>query len=262
MTDARPSVAAAVLAEVAAVTRAGFRGRQLVPGLPAPDGATETAAAVAADLGAGAWLGLARDRDGVLVGSVRAFGRPTGEWEVRRLTVAPAARGSGLAEALMRFLERRAIAAGAPAVVLDAVVERGNPSFYARIGYSTMRHFPSDDKPLSEVAMRRELSRPVQRLSYPWRGELAARGYRLLVTWHTDGRRTLAGVHHDVADALELAAVAVPGYTFAGADGCREAGGSGAIRAGEFVGRPAGVAAYRMPRVVHPDLLALWRVHG
>jgi predicted N-acetyltransferase YhbS len=262
MTEARTGATAAVLAEVAAVTRAAFRGRQLVPGLPAPDGATETAISVAADLAAGAWLGQARDRDGALVGSVRAFTRATAEWEVRRLAVVPAARGSGLAQALMCFLEERAAEAGAPAVVLNSVVERGNPPFYARIGYPTVRHFPNPDKPLSEVAMRRELSRPAETLAYPWQGELAPRAYGVLVTWHTDGRRTVARVHHDVDDALELAAAVVPGMTFAGADGRREPDGAPALRSGEFAGPPAAVSAYRMPRALHPELLALWRVHG
>ena len=248
---------APVLAEVAAVTRAGFGGRQLVPGLPTPDGASETAASVAADLAAGAWLGVARDPAGALLGSVRAFPHPPDAWEVRRLAVHPAARGTGLAEALMRFLERRAALAGATAVVLDTVVERGNPPFYARIGYPTVRHFPSPDKPLSEVAMRRELRGPLERLRYPFEGERAPRGYGLLVTWYTDGVRTRARVHRDVADALAVAAVPWPGWTFVGADG----GPAGCVEDAEYPGAPSTVDAYRMPRAVDPGLLALWRVH-
>ena len=47
-------------------------------------------------------------------------------------------------------LEADAAPRGWDRVVLDAVVERGNPPFYARLGYRTARYLPDPDKPLSE----------------------------------------------------------------------------------------------------------------
>lgn len=289
------SLTGALLDEVASGTRAAFASGDLLPGLPEPDGLGESPGSVAADLAAGAWLCLARAGDGSIIGSVRAFARPDADldgqtaWVVRRLAVVPHLRGSGLAQALARRLEDEARAAGARAVRLETVVERGNPVFYARIGYATVGHFANPDKPLSEVSMRRVLDRPPVRLDYPWQGESAPGGYRLLVTWHTDGARTVAQVNLDVDDALRVSQSIADqtGLDFAGADGWRDAekgiaatlshrlaGAAGSpaasaamtssMRDGSrtvtFAGPPAGIPAYRMPRTVHPELLALWRL--
>ncbi|HEX5202305.1 GNAT family N-acetyltransferase [Paractinoplanes rhizophilus] len=264
---------------VAAVSQAAFLAPEPVAGLPIADGAHETAAAVAADLAAGAWLCLAHvpgDGDRRLVGSVRSFVAPDGAWTVRRLAVDPRMHGKGLAKALMRRLEQRAAAAGAPAVALDAVVERGNPPFYARLGYRTVRHFPNPDKPLSETAMRRELAGSATPLDHPWDGEDAAVAYGVLVVWHGNGNRTVARTYTDVTDALSVLRRAEPGLGLLGADGwaagpAREAGPirgrlagcGGSVLDGGVIGydRPHGeVAAYRMPRTVTPELLALWRL--
>jgi GNAT superfamily N-acetyltransferase len=266
LTVVDPPLPDAVLVETATATRAGFTGADLLPGLPRPDGLFETAESLAADLAAGAWMCLARDPRGAITGGVRAFTRRDGNrdpvWEVRRLAIVPQRRGTGLARALMRRLEDAARDAGAVAVTLDTVVERGNPAFYARLGYRTLAHIPTPDKPLSEVSMRRELDVPAAPLAYPWDGEQAPRDYRLVVTWHTDGTTTIARVHRDVDDVLRLAT----GHDFAGADGWRDADPAaeaivrrwlGAMR---YAGRPEDVPAYRMPRRGHPDLLALWRL--
>ncbi|HZM81195.1 MAG TPA: GNAT family N-acetyltransferase [Candidatus Limnocylindrales bacterium] len=249
--------ASQLLAQVAAVTRAAFLGAEPVPGLPTADGAFETPESVEADLGAGAWLAVARDRYGAVSGSVRAFIAESGAWVVRRLAVLPSTRGTGLSRALMYHLEESAVTAGATVVRLDAVVERGNPPFYASLGYTTVGHMPNPDKPLSEVAMLRDLTAPRRRLRYPWQGEAALGRYARLVTWHTDGENTLARVHCDVDDALKVAAEPVAGYTFAGADGCPV---GIALREGSFATPPKDVPEFRMPRTVHPDLLALWRL--
>jgi predicted N-acetyltransferase YhbS len=259
----------AEISQIVTATRAAFRGAEPVPGLPTADGALENAASVAEDLRAGAWLAVARDRSGRIVGSVRAFAEPSGAWVVRRLAVLPRLRGTGLARALMRHLEEAAAAAGAPIVRLDAVVERGNPPFYAGLGYTTTAHFPSPDKPLSEVAMHRELGLPRARLRYPWDGESAPQRFALLVTWHTDGAQTMARIHTNVDSGMRVAGEPVDGYTFAGADGYGYSYGHDdpavarlareALGAGVFDAAPAAVAAFRMPRTVHPGLLALWR---
>jgi predicted N-acetyltransferase YhbS len=254
------------MSQIVTVMRAAFRGTEPVPGLPTADGARETASSLAEDLATGAWLAVARDGTGRIVGSVRAFAEPSGAWVVRRLAVLPSLRGSGLAQALMRHLEEAAAADGALVVRLDAVVERGNPPFYASLGYVTTAHFPGPGKPLSEVAMHRDLSAAPRKLRYPWEGEAAPRHYALLITWHTDGVRTVARSHRDVDDAVRVARRPVAGQTFVGADGCRDAAiadiVSKAAGDGLFAGAPPSVAAYRMPRTVHPDLLALWRLRA
>jgi GNAT superfamily N-acetyltransferase len=258
--------------EIAASVRAAYAGSDPRLPLPVADGAREDAGSVAADLSAGAWLCVARDPAGALVGSVRAFARPGGCWEVRRLAVVPAQRGTGLARALVRRLEDAARLAGAGTVRLDAVVERGNPPFYTRLGYATLRHFPNPDKPLSEVDMERSLSTGPVPLRYPWQGERADPGYPLLVTWHATAGGTLARLHRGVARARD-AAGAAPG--FLGADGWPPPGeadpervlaglaaGGGTVHgdAVRFAAPAVAVAAFRMPRLVHPDLLALWRL--
>ncbi len=254
----------AEVSQIAAATRSAFQGTEPVSGLPTADGARETVSSLAEDLATGAWLAVARDGIGRIVGSVRAFAEPSGAWVVRRLAVLPSLRGSGLAQALMRHLEEAAAADGAPFVRLDAVVERGNPPFYASLGYTTTAHFPGPGKPLSEVAMHRDLSAAPGKLRYPWEGEAAPRHYALLITWHTDGARTVARYHRDVDDAVRVARRPIAGHTFVGADGCRDAAIADIVgkAAGDglFAGAPPSVAAYRMPRTVHPDLLALWRL--
>jgi GNAT superfamily N-acetyltransferase len=267
-------------AAVAAVSQAAFTAPEPVADLPIADGAHETAVAVAADLAAGAWLCLAhrpgaRPTDRELVGSVRAFVAPDGTWTVRRLAVSPQMHGRGLAKALMRRLEERAAAAGAPAVGLDAVVERGNPPFYARLGYRTVRHFANPDKPLSETAMRRDPARPAAPLDYPWDGESATTSYGVLVVWHGDGERTVARTYTGVTDALRVLRRAEPGLALLGADGwaggpAREVGvirdrlaAGGGVVHGHTVAfdRPHGdIGAYRMPRTATSQLLALWRL--
>lgn len=149
--------------DVAAVTRAAYRAGDPVPGLPVADGAEETADDVRADLAAGyhLWTATAAGR---IVGAVRAHSR---DWSVRRLAVSPEIRRLGVGKLLLRALEAGARAAGAPRVVLDAVVERGNPAFYARAGYRTVYHFPADDKPLSEVHMELLLGEPARARDYP-----------------------------------------------------------------------------------------------
>lgn len=245
---------------ISELVRAAYATGDLLPGLPIADGALADAAEVHRDLAAGQSLWVAWDA-GRPVGTVRAVRVAPELWEVRRLAVDPTSRRTGAARALLGRLEAAAAAAGVREVALDAVVERGNPAFYARLGYRTVRHFGASDKPLSEVHMRRAPhTRPV-----PVPHETLPVGPGLLLQWRavaegtagrlrllTAGERVPAGPQTVGADfwpgagAAELALVR----------GTLEAGADGEV----FFARPAlAVDSFCRPRERHPQLLAWWR---
>ncbi len=259
-------LAADLACRLAEVTRAAFAVADPVPGLPIADGARECAAVIHADLASGALLWLARDDDGEVRGSVRAVRRPgTDCWEVRRLAVDPRWRGSGLARALMRRLESDAHDAGVPLVRLDAVVERGNPSYYAALGYRTVRHFPSPDKQLSEVAMARDPGLAPAPAPYPWpdRAPVAHS-----VSWFTVAGRTVAvagrggsavgartrGHARMIADRFGAVPVLI------GTDGWFGGIGEPVPALRVYQAPPAQVPAFTMPRTTDRRLLALHRL--
>ncbi|WP_395571192.1 GNAT family N-acetyltransferase [Streptomyces sp. BK79] len=244
--------------------RAAYRAGDLVPGLPAADGSRAGPGELLDDVAAGQLLWVAEE-EGRVVGTVRAVRPAPRVWEVRRLAVDPACRRSGAARALLRRLEAEARARGVRRVVLDAVVERGNPPFYARVGYRAVRHFPAGDKPLSEVHMERdprEAAAPVPHAAAPagpgllveWRAARGGTVCRPRLLTGAASVRTLGGAlgadHWPAAGAAELALV-------------REtllkegrAAGDGEV----FFDRPASrVDAFRVPREAHPGLLAWWR---
>lgn len=256
VTEASPEVAA----QVARVTAAAYEVGDLVPGLPVADGATETASSVLDGVAAGRRLWVAWEGDAV-AGSVRASPRPDGTWEVQRLAVGPRVRRGGVGRALLDRMAADAAAEGVPRLVLDAVVERGNPAFYARVGFRTVRHFPASDKLLSEVHMTREVGRPAVAVPFPEPGDEPPSG--AVVHWwaHEGGTRCRVGA---------AAAIPLPPGLF-GVD-CLPGGDPAAVlallaaEADEADGdrlsfaRPAGrVAAFAQPRRVRPDLLAWWR---
>ncbi|RFU85220.1 GNAT family N-acetyltransferase [Streptomyces triticagri] len=267
-------------AQVASVTRAAFAGSDPLPGLPEPDGASESAAVVAADLAQGAGLWVARDTDGRLLGSVRSLAKKQDAWEVRRLGVAPRALGTGLGRRLVRALENSAAAAGVGRVVLDAVVERGNPQVYSALGYRTVNYLPNPDKPLSEVSMERRPAEDPAPVPHPLPTGTLPRG-SALVDWFTCGKRTAAvlGRHTDgdefggMPARREAAERALGPVRYAGTDAW--SGGADALahwrRAlatgsdgvhGDlltFRRTAAEVGAYLMPRTVVPEVLALCR---
>ncbi len=259
-------VAPELASRVAEVTRAAFAVADPVPGLPTADGARESAAVVHADLAAGALLWVARDDVGEVRGSVRAVRRQgSGCWEVRRLAVDPRWRGSGLARVLMRRLESDAHAAGVPLVRLDAVVERGNPSYYAALGYRTVRHFPSPDKDLSEVAMARDPAVPPVPAPYPWPDRAPVTHS---VSWFTVAGRTVAvagrggsavgartrGHARMVADRFGAEPVLI------GTDGWFGGIGEPVPPLREYQAPPDQVPAFTMPRTTDHRLLALHRL--
>ncbi|MEN8649798.1 GNAT family N-acetyltransferase [Streptomyces sp. 21So2-11] len=255
--------------EISEIIRAAYSSGDLLPGLPTADGALADSAELLHDLAAGQLLWVAT-LAGRTVGTVRAVRSSPDSWEVRRLAVSPAARRSGAARALLRRLEHDASAAGAARVVLDAVVERGNPAFYAQVGYRLVRHFPAGDKPLSEVRMQRDLhDDPAPRAH-----DVPPAGPGLLLDWlavpaGTVCRPRLTGPRPGPQDE----AGAAPG-TPLGADFWAGAGPAELARvratlareadqAGQeelLFDRPAGdIAAFRAPRLSHPELLAWWR---
>ncbi|MDA3650043.1 GNAT family N-acetyltransferase [Saccharopolyspora indica] len=241
---------------ISRITSAAYAAGDLVPGLPTADGASSTPEQVRADLAAGLRLWVAT-ADGEVAGAVRAAVGET--WEVRRLAVAPWVRRAGTGRALLRSLEGAARAEAARGVVLDAVVERGNPAFYARVGYRTVRHFPAGDKPLSEVHMVRDLADP---LPYPEAGDVAE---GVAVTWWDTGSGTAASVTEGVPSHREhlLGADLWPG---AGPEELAAVRETLAAQAGSpdlRFDRPAReIPAFAMPRTAHPELLAWWRLPG
>ncbi|MFH9180258.1 GNAT family N-acetyltransferase [Streptomyces albogriseolus] len=255
----------AVAERTAALARAAFRAGDRYPGLPPADGSAETAGDVLAELARGTRIWTGFDRHGEAVGCVRAVPCVDGAWAVRRLAVAPRARGRSVGRLLMRALEDGARAAGAARVVLDAVVERGNPPFYCRLGYRTTAHFPGPDKPLSEVRMEKDLATPDGELSYPWGGEPFPLWDGPLRVWFCGPRGTVAlpavpGPRPEAAVAAlagRAAGQVGAGARFRGADGL-------ACPGGVLVDpRPAeAVPAFVMPRGVDGGALALWRTGG
>lgn len=279
------AAAAAALAErVAAVTRDAYAGSDPLPGLPRPDGAADSAATVARELAAGVRVWTARDRAGRDLAALRVVERDRGTWEVRRVAVLPPWRGHGLARDLLERVEAEAARSAVRQVTLDAVIERGLPQVYARLGYRARSRWPSDDKPLTEVTMTRLPRQPRQALELPWQGDDALPDGGVLVSWWLTPGGALEAVV-DLVGRDPLRAVREHGLrrgggraALAGADmwagaGRRERGAVAARLASSgqssdgavirFGGGPARPAAYLMPRQLEPRLLALWRFpHG
>lgn len=259
------SVSGGCAEAISHIIRESYSTGDLVPGLPPANGCRADVAELLDDLAAGQILWVA-ESGGRVVGTVRAVRDTVHGWEVRRLAVAPWARRGGIARTMLRGLESEARSCGATRVVLDAVVERGNPAFYARLGYRTERHFPAPDKPLSEVRMWRDLREAPD----PVRHDVPTAGPGLFLEWRatptgtvcrpelTAGRRDLG-----VGDRRSLGADFWPGAGRAELSMVWEALAGQANRAGPdelSFRRPAvEIAAFGRPRQVHGDLLAWWR---
>jgi hypothetical protein len=259
---------------IARLTRAACAGPYAVPGLPPPAGARASAAAVVADLAAGDRIWVASDGAGD-AGVVTGRAVAGHAYELRRLAVLP--RRGGVAGALVRRLERAAYRAGATRVVVDAVVERATPPLYARLGYRTLGHRPSEDRPLSSVTMEASLRDDRRPLAYPWEGDGGLPRAGTLVAWFVVPDRLVAvvdaieeGVHaaaRAAADRLRARLGRAP--RLAGADvyssqarrvlELLESGG--ALSAGSIVELEGPAATpYALPRALDPEALALWRL--
>lgn len=78
-------------------------------------------------------LHLVAVEDGAVVGTCRLLAYEDGAMKLGRMAVARAARGRGIASAIIAEAEAEARAAGAPRMVLDAQIAA--QSLYARAGY-------------------------------------------------------------------------------------------------------------------------------
>jgi GNAT superfamily N-acetyltransferase len=250
----RPAELTPALAEeLARLTRSAYAGSDPLPGLPAPDGQFEPSSALAGP------VYLARDGDR-RVAAVRV--RPAGDcWRVSRISVLPGHRGRGLVRLLLDILARDARQRQVDWLELDAVVERCLPPLYARLGFWVRSNWPSPDKPLSELTMRRSSSAPAEPVPLGWqRARLSE--HATVTVWLLDGRRLLrldrpAG-GDPLADALAAAAiVGRPGLLLAGLD-LSPLPVESSDRIETFAaGRSH--PEHLMPRRRQPDTLALWR---
>lgn len=263
--DLISSVPEKLAESVSRVIRDAYSAGDLVSGLPTADGARADTGELLDDVAAGQLLWVAAHA-GRVAGTVRAVRRSAHVWEVRRLAVAPSCRRTGAARELLRHLEAEALARGVSRVALDAVVERGNPAFYARVGFRTVRHFPAGDKPLSEVRMERDPQETPTPVAY----DTAPAGPGLLLEWRAAPGGTVCRPR--LLSGGETAASGTPGSL--GADFWPSAGapqlslvhgtllreGKSAGHDEVFFDRPASrIAAFRTPRQAHPELLAWWR---
>lgn len=270
------------LEALASVTAAAYRAA-LVPGLPPADGTATSTADLLAHLRTGGLVALADGPDGTLGGAVIS---PDGDdWRIGRLAVAPTSHRRGVAGQLLERLAGWALDHGATGLVLDAVVERRLPQVYAHHGFAVVGHWAATDKPLTEVTMRRDLTRAVarhDRVLDLWPCPDTAR--RALV-WLRDRdgligcmpdqplspsaalrrvramwRDARAG-HQDFGEGPHLLGVDV--WTGADTDAPTTAidqALDGGRRIGSGVVRTSLSAPHSMPRALHPDLWAAVRL--
>ncbi|QXJ22394.1 GNAT family N-acetyltransferase [Actinomadura graeca] len=262
---------------IAATTRLGYAGSDPVPGLPPPDGAHDTARDVAADLRSGTTAWLALGPDGTPVGAVRVRDHGPRGWEIRRVATVRRGQRRGVARRILAEVERAALEADVPRIWLDAVVERCLPPYYAALGYRVVDHFPSPDKPLSEVTMARVPGEPGAPETLPWPDPPWPSGDHTAVCWFLGGgglRLACAGCADTRGDlraavraaARRVAAAGAPAARLAGVDlfphdpaGVLADVGAGTSGVRLVAADRATAPAHLMPRVVHPDLLAFWR---
>ncbi|MEV5747555.1 GNAT family N-acetyltransferase [Actinoallomurus sp. NPDC052308] len=261
---------------VAVITRQAYDGSDPIHGLPPPDGSRDTAAEVADELRAGIGVWLALTPDGTPAGAARVRAHEAGYWEVSRVATAPAGKKRGVARRLLRAIEDAARDAVVPRVRLNAVVERCLPSFYAALGYRVVTHWPSPDKPLTEVTMERDPATPWEPDPFPWTAMPPPAAP--VVCWLTDPAGLWAVVVDDADDVFaavrsasaRLVSSGVPAVRLAGVDlptehapdpqellaGIGEEGAdvryAGPVR--------ASVPAHVAPRTVHPEYHAFWRL--
>ena len=269
------------LADLVPIIRTSFAAGDLLPGLPAADGASDTVESILADLEGGVRLWVAH-ADGYPVGCVRAIPRSDSIWQIRRLAVSIPAQELGIGRMLVRELEAAARAEGMSRLVVWALVERGIAPFYARLGYRTTGHFGSPDKLLSEAIMEVDLDGPRPLLSYPWGSEPRTIFPGMLISWFAGENRTVAvvgdlagDVRAVIAEQSELACRLAGTVRFVGGDGwsdCSPAGKAALhaqmARRADAAEGPAllfrrtctAVVEFTMPRAVEPRLLALWRM--
>lgn len=178
-----------------AFTRQAYANSDPVPGLPAPNGATEGVRQLLRFLEEGGSVRVARAGNRV-IGLLRTSVLPDGALWVSRVAVAPWARGRGVGAELLVSVEEIAAVEGFRVVRLDAVIERCLVPYYARLGYRVVAYHPPDDgRPLTEAGMERDLALPRQPM--PYRGPDP--GANQIVAWYA----TAAGTTAVVAEATD-----------------------------------------------------------
>lgn len=249
-----------LVAQLARLTRLAYAGSDPLPGLPPPDGQFETPAAVLdAVRGSGSVYTVAGRGGPVAALLVRPV---PGCWRVSRISVLPGHRGRGLVRALLDAVARDARDRQVGWLELDAVVERCLPPLYARLGFQVLSNWPSPDKPLSEVTMRRPTAEPAGSVPLGWQHARLSAHATVLSWWLS--ARTLLRVDQrasgdPLADALAAAAeLDRPGLLLAGIDlSPRPSRAAGRIHV--FSGSDRTQPEHLLPRSRHPGTLALWR---
>jgi GNAT superfamily N-acetyltransferase len=260
---------------IAAATRQAYAAADPVPGLPSPDGSRDSAAEVAAELrdGTRAWLAL--EPDGAPAGVIRVRDHGAAGWEISRVATVPSSKRQGVGRRILREVERAAADAQVPRVWLNAVVERCLPSFYARLGYHVVDHWPNS-KALSEVTMQRAPGAPPCPEIFPW-AAVAPPGGPVLC-WFTVGKALWLAIIDDADSVLAAVSVAADRLAAAGLPDSRLAGvdlptgdlahprwllarlGDGTADVRRVADDRLAVRCHLTPRAVHPQLLAFWRL--
>ncbi|MEY9860794.1 hypothetical protein ABH935_006431 [Catenulispora sp. GAS73] len=261
---------------IARLTRAAYTGSDPLPGLPEPDGARDSAASVLAFAAGGGTIWSAVGGDGKLVATLRTStpARADGESFISRV----AAVRTGAGRWLLGAVERQLAAQGISRVLLDAVVERCLPDYYARLGYRPVElHLAVDDKMLTEVSMERD-PRTTRRPAPPWTGAPDGTAEHAgTLCWFLDAsgmiavpgpaRRLLRTAAAEAANLLDGSGVLIGMDIWRGPvdafdevlcrlPGARACGGRRAYR---FTGGRPDVAAHLMPRAHHRQLWAALR---
>lgn len=252
-TDLTPAQAAAL----ARLTRLAYAGSDPLPGLPEPDGQFETPAALLdAVWGAGSvYLVIEADRS---VALLRVRPAP-GCWRVSRIAALPGLRHRGLVRLLLDTVARDAREQGVDWLELDAVVERCLPPLYSRLGFQVRSNWPSPDKPLSELTLRRSTAEPAGPVPLGWHQARLSR-HSSIVAWFLSGRTLLRAGQpasgDPLADVLAVAgALHHPDLRLAGVDLSRHPAEVPRTFAGVGRSHPE----HLMPRRRRSETLALWR---
>jgi GNAT superfamily N-acetyltransferase len=89
---------------------------------------------------------VARDERGIIVGTVQSvLAQPENQphrADIAKMMVHPRARRQGIAEALMREIERLTFAAGKTVLVLDTETDQAASRIYAKLGWQLAGHIP------------------------------------------------------------------------------------------------------------------------
>lgn len=249
---------AELAAELARLTRLAYAGSDPLPGLPVPDGQFDSPAMVLDAVAGSGVIYLVTDQ-GRPVAASRV--RPAGDcWRVGRISVLPGYRNRGLVRLLLDVIARQAQAQGVGWLELDAVVERCLPPLYTRLGFAVRSNWPSPDKLLSELTLRRSTAEPARPVPLGW-PDATLTEHDTVFAWLLSGRTLFQVAQvasgNPLADVLTAAATLDrPGLLLAGVDlSSRPA----ADRVRIFAEGGRTQPEHLMPRRRHAGTLALWR---